>query len=103
MDTTTDLHFHSVQNGHSCLKIKFDKSTSKTKAYITDYTFGPSDSVMFFLDKSQESDKDDSLEESFFEEKQSLNEFFRVNSDDYLSDYSVINSDDEGNRVIELF
>ena len=100
MDTTRDIHFHSVQTGHSCLKIKFNKLTSKTKACNTDFTFGPSDSVTFFIDQSQQSDKGDNCEESFFEEKQSRDESFRVNNNDYLSDDSVLNSEDEGD--IEL-
>ena len=50
MDTTTDLNFHSIQTGHSRLKIEFNKATSKTKACNT---VGPSDSVTFFIDKSQ--------------------------------------------------
>ena len=86
MDTIIDLHFHSVQTGHSCLKIKFNKPTSKAKACNTGFTFDPSDSVMFFIDKFQQSDKDDNCEESFFEEKQSRDESFCVNSNDYLSD-----------------
>ena len=100
MDTTADLDFQSVQTGHSCLKIKFNKPISKTKTCNTDFIFGLSDSVTFFIDKSQQYDEDDNLEESFFEEKQSLAESLRVTSDDYLSDDSVINSDDEGD--IEL-
>ena len=101
MDTTTDLYFHSVQTGHSYLKIKFSKPTPKTKACNTDFTFGPSDSVTFFIDKSQQPDEDDNLEESFFKEKLNLDESLHVTSDDYLSDNSVINSDDKGDT--ELF
>ena len=73
------------KNCNSCLK----------KACNTDFTFCPSDSVTFFIDKSQQSDQNNNLGESFFEEKQSLDETFRVISDDCLSDDSVINSDDE--------
>ena len=80
--------------------IKFNKPTSKAKAFNAGFTFGPSDSVTFFMDKSQQSDEDDNLEESFFAEKQGLDELFLVTGDDYLSDDSVINSDDEGD--IEL-
>ena len=71
MDATRDHHFHYVQIGYSCVKIKFNKSNSKTKACNTVFTFSLRDSVTFFIGNCQQSDKDDNLEESFFEEKQS--------------------------------
>ena len=99
MDTTTDHHFHSVQTGHSCLKTECNKPASKTKACNTDVTFGPSDSVTFFIDKLQQSDEDNNLEESFILILNSLKNPSLI-SDDYVSYDPVINSDDDGD--IEL-
>ena len=78
MDTMTVHHFQSIQSGHSYLKIKFNKLASKRKICNTDFTFGSSDSVTFFIDKCQQSDENDNLEESFFEEKQNLDDSFLV-------------------------
>ena len=92
MDTTTDYHFHSVQTRNCCLKIKFIQLTSKTKTCNTDFKFGPRDFGTFFIDKCQQSSKDENLEESLFKQKRSLDISFRVTSDDYLSDGSIIYS-----------
>ena len=100
MDATRDHHFHYVQIGYSFVKIKFNKSNSKTKACNTDFTFSLRDSVTFFIGNCQQSDKDDNLEESFFEEKQSPYQSFYITCDDYLSDDSGTYSADEGD--IEL-
>lgn len=47
-------------------------------------------------DNCQQSNKNENLEESFFEEKQSRHESICVTRDDYLSNDSAIYSDDEG-------